>query len=434
MGRIRADYIGDPDLSANVAATLCSQVAQLYHAEPQVKHEQSGAAERMQTLLRDAGWTSVMQRVMRDTIGLREHLVRPHVVTDQGQLRLEVRSVPPDVVVARQSEVAPSRPSRVAELRRLKVANEVQWVWEVWDSVAGTLHYSKSDEDGAAPIPGATVVAAEAYPFVAVDGEKLLPYVVYHAARSTRLWDYKFAAELFDVTLTAAVFYTHAGHAFRHASWPQRYIINGKVRSVDTLPDGGENAPPGGRREAIADPTVVLEIVPYDDGEGNQTQVSAGQWTSGGDPEMLLRACARYEERAATFVGLSPSDLSRTSGDPRSGYALAVSRSAQREASSHYLPLFAPVDQAFLRLVAVQFNTAAKAAGISERLPETGWTLQYAPLPQSSSERAAEVAEVTDLLERRLISRVDAYARLHGVTKDQAIAQLATIDQEATAA
>ena len=87
LGHVRSEAWGDPDLSSNVFASVCSQLAVAYDREPSVTHKDGLAAEMMFASLKAAGWSSQMQRVQRDTIGLREMLLRVDVVDGGIHLR-----------------------------------------------------------------------------------------------------------------------------------------------------------------------------------------------------------------------------------------------------------------------------------------------------------------------------------------------------------
>jgi hypothetical protein len=104
----------------------------------------------------------------------------------------------------------------------------------------------------------------------------------------------------------------------------------------------------------------------------------------------------------------------------RSGYSLAVARDAIREAQAVYAPLFARCDARLLTLTAALMGR-----------PAGEWSVIHSGLPQSPAERQAAVNEVTTLLDKRLIGRVEARMRLNpGETEAQARAALARVDAE----
>jgi len=96
------------------------------------------------------------------------------------------------------------------------------------------------------------------------------------------------------------------------------------------------------------------------------------------------------------------------SGDPRSGYAIAVSRSSLREAQRKYAPSFRMADQ----------ETISISAKISNRFlgtdyPETGYRVEYHAIPLSPEESKEQRENMLSLLNAGLISKVDAIKMLH---------------------
>ena len=89
------------------------------------------------------------------------------------------------------------------------------------------------------------------------------------------------------------------------------------------------------------------------------------------DPDKLLESIAKYEYRVATAAGIS-GDALRQSGDPRSGYAISVSRTGMREAMARYAPVFRRSDQEMLEKCAMLCNRFLGAS-----LPESGYRVVY---------------------------------------------------------
>jgi len=135
------------------------------------------------------------------------------------------------------------------------------------------------------------------------------------------------------------------------------------------------------RRNAIStDPSSVLLFNPDPDLQSGQ-QPQIGQFQAGGDVEKLLESITVYERGLATSAGINPADVQKMSGDPRSGYAIAMSRSSLREAQRKFSPAFRRGD----------VETLEKSAMIANRQRE----------------------HILSLLTAGLISKVDAIQILH---------------------
>ena len=224
--------------------------------------------------------------------------------------------------------------------------------------------------------------------------------------------------ELYEGTLNVAVYYSFLGHILRAASWPQRYAAGVRVPGAELLDEDGDGR---NRRGIITDPAtlLILEIDPDNPGGAN-----IGQWAMSADAEMFMGVLAKYERRLASFAGINAADQVRMDGDPRSGYAVSVSREAQREVQRRYEPQFRAGDLELL----------GKSAAIKNRLaggayPESGYVQSYQGIPLSLEERRMQREELLALLEAGLLDRVSAYQELHpGMSRARAEQDLAAID------
>ena len=97
LGGERGDAWGEPDLTANPFLQVWQQAAQLYTREPDVMGAEGSAG--LLEAMTDAGTWSLMQRVQRDALALREMLMRVDVIDG----RLVLKPVFPDMVEARCS-------------------------------------------------------------------------------------------------------------------------------------------------------------------------------------------------------------------------------------------------------------------------------------------------------------------------------------------
>jgi hypothetical protein len=128
----------------------------------------------------------------------------------------------------------------------------------------------------------------------------------------------------------------------------------------------------------------------------------------------------------ALYAGVSASDLVRTSGDPRSGYALEVSNTGKRRASARLEPQLRVGDVASMEIAACLANLADGTS-----IPETGYRPSYGVLPISLDEREAISRHVNGLLAQALITRRDALRMLRPeMTEAQLTAYLAQALQD----
>ena len=414
LGSLRARALGYPDLSANPDRAVCQQAATLYDRAPLISHPDDptgAAAEVLSAELAAAGVWQLQQRVQRQVIGLREMLLRVDV-SDLG--RLVVRPVVPSVVVADAGVDDPSVPSRLAEWRRRRYNGEWTWTRDVVDPSA--LEYRVELADGtdvSKEVLGAPSSGDE-YEYRLADGTAVLPYATYHAAATGQLWDPYEALELVEGTYEISVLWSFWGHCVRDASWPQRWGIGVTVAGAST-----SGAPGVSASTVEVDPAVVVMLTPTAEGQA----ALVGQWAAGADPAKLAEAILTYEARLPQYAGLNPADFARVSGDPRSAYALSLSREGQREAARRNEPTMRAGDEQLLTLCAAGLNRVRDLG-----LPEVGWQIRYPGIPESREEREARRRDVFERLDRSLISRPGAYAELYGVSLEQAEQAVGLLD------
>jgi hypothetical protein len=409
VGTVRQSAWGAVDLSANPYLSLWEQTSRLYAAAPVVVAPESASAAVAAAV--DAGLWSLMQRVQRDTLGLREMVVRVDVV--EG--RPVYTPIPPDLVEGVPDPADPTQPIVLTETRW----HEGEWVRVTWDARPGKESITAIDargNDATDRVVGAGF-AGEGYPY-RIDGRAVVPVAVYHAAETARLWDPYTGCELVEGSLHLGVLLTFFGHVVRTAAWAQRYLVGAEPQGAVGVDAGGGV---GARAEIVTDPSTVLMLQAID----GASQPVVGQWGPPVAPLDLIKAVQVYEERLAEGAGLRL-DVTRQSSDIRSGYSLAVARESIREAQAGYAPVFRRADVRLLRLTAAALGLDAG--------PAAGWDVLYQGLPQSPAERRATIDEVVTLRGAGLMGRVEAYMRLHpGVTETDARARLAEIDAEKSA-
>lgn len=431
----RREALGPSDLSSCAIEQVTRQLAMLYHSDPNVTNDSGDISLLVgrDGYVTKAGYFQLMQRIQQMTLGIREMFVRvdvaPHHTGDVARVPgLSFRSVSPDFVIASASPDAPDVPLYYQELR-LRMHPETAepiWVWDILDirdknnPLFGMFEATPGGEIGkdmSEIYMGHETMRGDAYPYRSRDGSPFLPVVLYHAEKTGQLFNAFDAAQLAYGSLTAAVLFSFYVHCVRDNSWPQKYVAGLHVSGLSQL----ENDLTGRRSAISTDPSSILMFQTDPDMQG---QPLIGSF-SYADPEKLLESIAKYEYRVATAAGIS-SEALRVSGDPRSGYAISVSRSAQRESMSRYAPVFRRADQEMLAKCAMLCNRFLGAS-----LPETGYRVVYTPLGLSPEEMKAQREDIIQKLSAGLISPVDAMQMLNpDLDPIEAKQQLERIRQE----
>ena len=414
LGNIRTEAQGEPDISANLYKGGFEAIAVMYDDAGKVGNPDLEAADRMGAILLDAGFWSLGQTIQRDTLGMREMLVRPSIDRGVPVFRL----VYPQTVVASARPQNPSVPVRVEEARERTIDGKSVWTWDITDAereefrvvdVEGndvTALVMPTDDDPGEPM---------AYPYVKSDGTAFLPYSMYHAQETGSLWNTYDTQGLYEGTLNLALKYTNLAHAELKASWAQRYIVGAQVAGVGVT--GSTN--PTKRAAVITDPSTALMLEPTDD----SIQPQIGQWSSPADLDKMVSAITMYARGLASHLGLNAADVTRTSGDPRSGYALAVNRDSQRTLQRRFAPVFGRADVRTITIVAVLLNRWHEGEGTPGwvSLPEDGWTITYRGIPLSADERRALRDDHAARRAAGTLDIVTAYMEEHpGVTNVEA--------------
>jgi hypothetical protein len=398
----RAVHSGGVEMSSNVLANRSKQLAVLYDRRPIVTQpDDELAGDIIGSLLADAGFHALMQTVQYFAIGLNEMVLAPDVHIVAGRPKLSLRKIFPDMVEGTPAPHDTNRPIRFRELRtRPNPAShpdkgKVGWYWDLVDLTDPTnptwrILDARLERDWTAAFAG----APNGFParFVDSDGYGRMPYIVYHAAKTGDLWATYAGRELVEGTLNACVFTSHWSHSMKHASAPTRGTIG-----AAPLGDGEDGV-------VEADNTFVLQLSADDGFQGTPTTF---QWGPGANVSEMAETVQMYERRVFAAGSTNGSDFVRMSGDPRSAYALAISREDRREASRAYEPTFGEADAELCAVIAVALN---RLTGSS--LPESGYQLTYPALPLSSTEKAAVRQEVFELLDRGLIDDDEARVRL----------------------
>lgn len=413
----RAEAWGDPDMTGNLFASACRGLAQLYTPDlPRVRGP--SAADAVIEAAASGGLWNLLIRGQRDTIGLRQWLVRVEAVDDPASLLgkgLAYRPAYPDRCVCRPRADAPDLPAYVAEAvySQRRGDPSPRWYWEIWSTDEGVPYYElRTTLDKGAP--ALERLDGPAYPYWDRSGPTpipVVPYSLYHAERTGYLWDPWEWIEAVEGSLELVTQLTFFGHVLLKAAWPQRYSIGVEWggSSVEEAVDDG--TPARARTSIPADPAVVLVGYPAEDASGALTgQPVVGEWEIGADPRAIMEAITAYARWLGAVMGLDPGQILRVDGDPRSGYAIKLSREQQAEARARFRPQFERGDAETMRVSACVLGSAAGVV-----LPTRGYSFAYGPLS------AAEIGEAVGTGRMTLEEGVSRLIRDHGFSESGAI-------------
>ena len=424
----RREAWGVADMSSNALEQVSRQLSQLYHETPKVTHEEDISALIGRTgYVTESGFWQLMQRVQQYTIAMRECCVRidvaPHVKGVNSRINdICYRVVTPDFVYA---EAHPDQPDEMVyyqeyRLRYNDSKDEYEWIADVIDirdlqNPKFGMFKIKSDgqigEDVSVQYMGHETHTGANYPYFGKDGIPFIPVQIYRAEKTGQLWNPYDGSQLTFGTLSSSVLYSFYLHLIRDSCWSQKYLVNCGL--------AGQNIQdaeyPSRRATVTTDPSSILVFASDPD---VTSQPMVGTFEPSADPQKMLESITAYEARIAVASGVASSDIQRTSGDPRSGFAISISRSGMREMQKRYAPIFRRSDEQILEKTAKLTNRY-----LNTNLPEEGYRVQYQQIALSPEEMKALRQDVTEKLAAGLISPIDAIMILNPDLDDEAAKQ-----------
>jgi hypothetical protein len=414
----RRESWGPADLSSNPFEQITRQLSVLYQDTPSITNMNGNidALTSREGLVTKAGLWPLMQRTQQMVIGLRESFIRidvnPHSDTQTDYPGIQYRLVTPDFVYCESNPDMPDVPNYYREMRIRKhpVTQKYIWVADVLDirdynnPMFGMFEINNDGSIGADVselFMGHPTHVGQDYPYRDGNGNPFLPVVLYHAEKTGFLWDAYNGSQFCYGSLTSATLYTMWVHCVRDSAWAQKYVAGLSVAGLSQM-DNDQIA----RRSSIAtDPSSILVFTQDPDAQG---QPLVGSFANPTDPHSLLDAVGKYEMRVALSAGISPADISRQSGDPRSGFALAVSRSGQRDAQRKFAPVFRMGDEELLGKTAMLANRF-----LGTNLPEDGYRVSYHSIPLTPQEMEAQRKDIIEKMQAGLISPVTAVMMMY---------------------
>lgn len=404
----RREIIGIEDMSSNVFSGVCSALSSSLYLEPPMVGvwEGGNSAEELldsNGMIAKAGLWPIMQRVLLLTIGIREMFVRVDIHNDG----LSYIPITPDMIYAESHPSAPMDPLLISELKLRKHDGELKWFYDIFDirdSKNPKYEIREVKKDGTI---GDDFTATfleksrngKAYPYRDKSGKPFLPFACYHAQLiGDRLFDPFKNAELVAGSLTSAAIHTYLLHIAKNAAFPQRYVMG---CGLDGLTVSG-NTSTARRQTITTDPTSILVFTPDSEMQG-LGQPIIGQWSNVGDPKALMEVIVTYERKLAQTSGINPASVQKVSGDPRSGYAIAMSRSDQRDSQRKFK---SPMGRGDIQAIEVSAKMANRF--LKKNFPESGYKIEYQTIPQSKEELEALRKDTFEKASAGYLTKTDA--------------------------
>jgi hypothetical protein len=413
----RREAWGPSDMSSNPFEQITRQLAVLYHETPAVTN-MNGDIDVLigrEGLVTKSGLWQLMQRAQQMVIGLRESIIRidvnPHTENTPARVPgIQYRLVTPDLVYCEAHPDQPDVPVFYQEYRLRQTAKGHEWFVDVMDirnmqaPLMGIFAVNADGTIGAdvsEMFMGHPTHIGESYPYRDGQNQPFIPVVLYHAEKTGHLWDSWFGSQMVYGSLTSAVLYSMWTHLVKSASWSQKYVAGLTLAGLNQMDQNSV-----ARRASIStDPSSILVFTQDPDAQG---QPMVGSFGIATDPSSLLESIAKYEMRVAMAAGLSPAELSRSNGDPRSGYSLSVSKAGQREAQKKFAPVFRMADEELLAKTAMLSNRF-----LGTRLPEDGYRVSYHSMPLTPEEMRAQREDIIAKMSAGLISPVTAVMMMY---------------------
>ena len=405
---------GVADMSSNIAESVTRELAQLYRETPTLSND--GDITDL-TKIMSSYWPMMIKQqqyilFLRESISRVDYVPPPAGYPDRKGT-FTYRIVTPDLVYCESSPNQPEEPNFYAELRLRSYQTDGKkptaiYTVDIFDirdinnprfTIRRVEANGEYSEDLTNYYIGKPELSGDDYYWRYADGLPFIPIQLYHAEKNGKLWSPFEKSNLYFGSLTAMILYTFWIHIIRDSAFSIKYCAGLNLAGLSVV-----NQDEPARRQAIStDPSSILVFNTDPDMSG---QPLIGQFNPSANPKELMESIKQYEQRAAASFNISASML-RSSGDPRSGYALSIDRDGQRMAQKQFIPVMSGYDILF----------AAKIAALSNRLlgsslPEAGYRIQYAPIPKSATELDAERRDLLEKLAAGLMSPIDAIMKM----------------------
>lgn len=427
VGADRAQAWGQPDTSLNTLSHTCRQLSTpgLYGSRPDVRNLQPAAAPLLDPggILDTAGLWTRMQIIQYLTLGMGDMFLAPGLLRG----RLTLRNILPQNVVLWAEPDSPSTPVGFWELRIRYIAMLDEWLccYDAYDLGAEangvetrppSFRILKATPDSTGvydDVTGLTLggepLVGDAYPY-RIDGQPIIPRGHWRGVDSGKLWNDLEKRGAARGALNSILYNTYSGHCARDASG-------------STTIAGGFEAPAGSRPASDGSSIQTIDLEPgtalFLDIKDGQSPFVQEVGPGANLPEVSAFAMG-YAIQQMIHWGLNPADIQRQHANPTSGQALFLSAKQKREMAAIVEPLFRASDLHMLQVI-VSYLRAMQVPGAMQ-LPETGYTIGYAEIPESPQEEQGR-RELDDWqVERGMLGRVELYQRWHlGASRADAV-------------
>lgn len=407
---------GRPSKAVNLLRAVVGQLSVLYDELPRVTHPQVSDLSALADVFH------LHQRHEDFVLALRDSLIRVSW-SSEDHLNgggLSFRLVTGDRVVVDAFDESSGVPARIYErrMRENPLTRQSEAFWDVWDVTDASAPSFRIMSEGASAKDMTAHFAPEwvdSYPYVDGRGRPFLPFVMYHARDTGRVWDSYTWDELPDATLAVGLYYTFFNHAVKDASWVQKYGLNVELQGSNAVGDGDET-----RSRVSTDPATIL-LFRTRSGETG----SLGSFPLPAKPTDLIDAIRTFQILVCEGMGIGKWDAQEIKS--QSGAAIQIRKDQVRELTAKTEPQFRRGDEELLRKCALIHNLFSGGPA----LPEDGYQIAYTGVPLTREELTLGLDRNLKLLAQGLLSRVDLLMDMHpGMTRPEAFARLLEIQDE----
>ena len=415
----RSSSWGSPAQEINTLVSVVTQISRIYDKRPNVSNvDESANLSPLSPLF------NLHQQHERYVLTDRESAIRIdwREASHLGPGGLSVRLVTPEHLVIDDIPTAPGVPAIIKE-RRKRTHPETKRVgvyWDVWDisDPSAPSYRIVSDESGLDCSPDFLGEAArEPYRYVTESGAPFLPWVLYHAKPTGRVWDPYTWSELVHATLAMGLYGTFFKHAIKDGSWVQKYGINLALKGAGTAGVGDNR-----RTSVSTDPASILMFTQ----DGNEA-ASLGSFPLPVDPDKLITSIQHYQRMVNDSLGI---DQWQSEGPGNvSGVAIRLQRDTVRRLSEANMPQFKLGDIELLEKGARIYNLFSDRP--NGPLPVSGYAISYNGVPPSVEEQTTELDRDLKMIQIGLKSPVDIVLKANpDMDRATALQYLLTIKAE----
>jgi hypothetical protein len=425
----RQEAWGPPMTGINLYKSTVLQLSRLYDKTPIVSHPAFDSNPTNQAYLDSLSLWQQSQQHLIYVMGLRESLIHisysPPPPGRPLESPINLRLVTPDEVVITPLSTNSSIPGRVQEaVTRTDLSGKPRDVWDVWDITDPSapsyrvLDPSKPRHDGSPSDVTGEFMADPNQPYPYIDPTSqapFLPYVLYHAQDTGKMWGYDYWSELVDATLDVALLTTFWKHVVKEASWQQKYGIDVELQGQSIVDSGTAT-----RTRVPTDPASILLFRTMSDRGG-----SLSSFATPTDPQGVLASINDYIQMTLTSLGIERAQIESS----QSGVAIQLRRESVRAMQAKIEPNMRLGDQELLNKVAMISNLMGPSGTpILPTETSTGqpYSIDYPSLPYSREEMSDRLNAQREQMALGLLSPIDVYMEMNpNTTREQAAQAIA---------